>query len=138
LGFSDLVRLAITYPIGCGLRAYVERFVRAIKEECLNKVIPLGERHLRRTMAEFVAHYHGERNHQGLGNELIDRLPQQPARGFVRRWQRLGGILSFYRRAAQLTASGNLGPSFETLRGQGACDHVRCNECGHRWSSTQP
>ena len=63
--------------------AYAERFVRAIKEECLNKVIPLGER-----------------NHQGLGNELIDRLQQQPARGLVRRRQRLGGILSFYYRAA--------------------------------------
>lgn len=34
--------------------AYAERFVRAIKEECLNKMIPLGERHLRRTVAEFV------------------------------------------------------------------------------------
>jgi len=80
--------------------AYAERFVRAIKEECLNKVIPLGERHLRRTVAKFVAHYLGERNHQGLGNELIDRLQQQPARGFVRRRQRLGGLLSFYYRAA--------------------------------------
>ena len=52
--------------------AHAERFVRSIKEECLNRVIPLGERHFRRTLAEFVAHYHRERNHQGLGNELID------------------------------------------------------------------
>ena len=80
--------------------AYAERFVRAIKEECLNKMIPLGERHRRRTVAEFVAHYHGERNHQGLGNELIDPLQQQPKNGLVRRKQRLGGILSFYYRAA--------------------------------------
>jgi putative transposase len=80
--------------------AYAERFVRAIKEECLNKVIPLGERHLRRTVAEFVAHYQSERNHQGLGNELIDRLRQQPFCGLVRRRQRLSGILSFYYRAA--------------------------------------
>jgi len=80
--------------------AYAERFVRAIKEECLSKVIPLGERHLRWTVAEFVAHYHGERNHQGLDNELIDALHQQPACGLVRRRQRLGGILSFYHRAA--------------------------------------
>jgi transposase InsO family protein len=49
----------------------MERFVRSIKEKCLNRVFPLGERHLRRTIAEFVAHYHGERNHQGVGNELI-------------------------------------------------------------------
>jgi len=80
--------------------AVAERFVRAIKEECLDRVIPLGERHLRRTLAEFAAHYHAERNHQGLGKELIDPLDQQPADGLVRRRQRLGGILSFYYRAA--------------------------------------
>jgi len=45
--------------------AYAERFVRSIKEECLNRLIPLGERH-RQAVAEFVAHYHRERNHQGL------------------------------------------------------------------------
>src|SRR4029453_15632936 len=54
--------------------AYAERFVRSIKEECLDRVVLLGERHLRRTIAEFVAHYHGERNHQGIGNELIQPL----------------------------------------------------------------
>ena len=53
--------------------AYAERFVRSIKEECLNRLIPFGERHLRRAVAEFVAHYHRERNHQGLDNELIER-----------------------------------------------------------------
>jgi transposase InsO family protein len=41
--------------------AYPEHFVRSIKEECLNRVIPFGERHLRRTIAEFVEHYHRER-----------------------------------------------------------------------------
>jgi putative transposase len=80
--------------------AYAERFVRSIREECLNRVIPLGERHLRRTLAEFVAHYHGERNHQGLGNVLIDRPPPQRADGHVHRHQRVGGLLSYYYRAA--------------------------------------
>jgi hypothetical protein len=52
-------------------------------------------------MAEFVAHYHAERNHQGLGNELIDPSDQLRAScGLVRPRQRLGGILSFYYRAA--------------------------------------
>jgi putative transposase len=80
--------------------AHAERFVRTIKEECVNRVIPFGERHLRRTVAEFVTHYHGERNHQGLSNELIDRLQWHPARGPVRRTQRVAGLLSFYYRAA--------------------------------------
>src|SRR5450631_266989 len=48
--------------------AYAERFVRSIKHECLNRVIPFSERHLRRAIAGFVEHYHAERNHQGIGN----------------------------------------------------------------------
>jgi putative transposase len=80
--------------------AHAERFVRSVKEECLNRVIPLGERHFRRTLAEFVVHYHRERNHQGLGNELIDGIGVQPRSGRVRRRQRIGGLLSYYYRAA--------------------------------------
>ena len=66
--------------------AYAERFVRSIKYECLDRVIPFGERHLRRTIAEFVEHYHRERNHQGLANELIE-----DARGVMRRENRFDG-----------------------------------------------
>jgi putative transposase len=57
-------------------------------------------RHLRRLVREFVTHYHVERNHQGIGNELIDGLPAQPAMGSIRRRQRVGGLLSYYYRAA--------------------------------------
>jgi putative transposase len=80
--------------------AYAERFVRSIKEECLDRVIPLEERHLRRTIAEFVAHYHGERNHQGIGNQLIQPLRRAGGQGPVRRRKRIGGILNYYYRAA--------------------------------------
>lgn len=80
--------------------AYVERFVRSITHECLNRVIPFGERHLRRIIVEFVAHYHGERNHQGLQNELIDPPASMASTGWVRRHQRLGTILNYYARAA--------------------------------------
>jgi transposase InsO family protein len=79
--------------------AYAERFVRSLKEECLDRIIPLGEAHLRRAVMEFVAHYHGERNHQGLKNELIDGAPTISG-GPVRRQSRLGGLLNFYKRAA--------------------------------------
>ena len=60
----------------------------------------LGERHLRRTMSAFVAHYHEERNHQGIGNELIQPLKRADGQGRVRRRQRMGGMLNFYYRAA--------------------------------------
>ena len=80
--------------------AYAERFVRSIKEECLNRLIPLGERHHRQAVAEFVAHYHRERNHQGLDNELVDGHLAKGRVGRVRRQQRLGGLLNYYARAA--------------------------------------
>ena len=80
--------------------AYAERFVRSIKEECLDRIVPIGERHFRRVVAEYVEHDHVERNHQGLANRLImDRPASNPA-GRVRRRPRLGGLLNFYERAA--------------------------------------
>ncbi|HEY8165773.1 MAG TPA: integrase core domain-containing protein [Gemmatimonadaceae bacterium] len=94
------VRVIRTPFLAPNCNAHAERFVRSIREECLDRVIPLGERHLRRTLADFMAHYHGERNHQGLGNELIDRPVRQRAAGPVRRRQRVGGVLSFYYRDA--------------------------------------
>jgi len=63
-------------------------------------LIPFGEHHFRRAVMEFVTHYDCERNHQGLGNELIERLPKEGRVGRVRRRQRLGGLLNFYARAA--------------------------------------
>ena len=79
--------------------AYAERYVRSIKEECLDRMIPLGERHFRRAVTEFVAHYHLERNHQGLENALIEGMPPTSG-GRVQRQQRLGGLLNYYTRAA--------------------------------------
>jgi hypothetical protein len=63
-------------------------------------MILLGERHLQHALAEFVLHYHAERNHQGLDNELIQPLPRTPSSGSVRRRQRMGGMLNYYCRAA--------------------------------------
>jgi putative transposase len=80
--------------------AYAERFVRSIKEECLSRVIPFGDRHLRLTIAAFMEHYHSERNHQGLGNDLIDGAPTTGGGNRIDRRQRLGGLLNYYGRAA--------------------------------------
>jgi transposase InsO family protein len=78
------VRVVQTPVQAPNCNAYAERFVRSIKEECLHCVIPMGERHFRRAIHEFVEHYHRERNHQGLDNELIDghSSPEAPA-GFA-------------------------------------------------------
>jgi putative transposase len=74
--------------------------VRSIKEECLDRLIPIGEQHFRRAVAEYVEHYHGERNHQGIANRLIAGPPVIDGTGRVRRHSRLGGLLNFYERAA--------------------------------------
>jgi putative transposase len=81
------------------LNAYAERFVRSIREECLSRVIPMGERHLRWVIGEYVKHYHLERNHQGLGNELIEPSPETEV-GRVTCRERLGGLLRYYHRKA--------------------------------------
>ena len=94
------VRVVRTPARAPNCNAYAERFVRSIKEECLDRLIVLGERHLRRAIGEFVAHYHAERNHQGLDNELIQPLRSQVVSGAIRRRQRMGGMLNYYYRAA--------------------------------------
>ena len=84
-------------PRSPNLNAYAERFVRSIKEECLNRMILVGHASLRRAISEFMAHYHMERNHQGIENQLIQpaATPIVPSPQVHRR-QRLGGMLSFY------------------------------------------
>jgi putative transposase len=77
--------------------------VRSVKQECLTKLILFGEGSLRRTLAEFLEHYHAERNHQGKGNVLLFPLkdaPQATLASRFRRRQRLGGLLNYYGRAA--------------------------------------
>jgi transposase InsO family protein len=64
----ESVRLPARSP---NLNAFAERFVRSIKESCLDGMVLVGESRLRRATSEFVFHYHAERNHQGLGNKII-------------------------------------------------------------------
>jgi putative transposase len=79
--------------------AHAERFVRSIREECLDRLIPIGE-HFRRAISEYVAHYHRERNHQRIASQLIEGAPASSAVGPIRRPPRLGGLLNYYERAA--------------------------------------
>ncbi|MFC1642294.1 integrase core domain-containing protein [Myxococcota bacterium] len=88
-------------PKSPNLNAFAERFVRSIRDDCLRRVIPLGERHLRRMIAEYVEHYHRERNHQGLDNQLIMApAANENVVGSVLCRERLGGTLRFYYRDA--------------------------------------
>lgn len=97
-GGTRVIRLPPRSP---NLNAYAERFVRSIKEECLDRMIFVGQGALRRAIAEYVEHYHCERNHQGLGNTIHFPSGQLGAKsGRVVRKERLGGLLNYYERLA--------------------------------------
>ena len=96
-------------PHAPNLNAHAERFVRTIKESCLERMILFGEASLRRSVREFLSHYHCERNHQGLDNRLI--IPDTSHainRGPIRRRERLGGMLNYYSdRLPEITGTGH-------------------------------
>jgi putative transposase len=95
---TKVIRLPPRSP---NLNAYAERFVRSIKDECLHRMFFIGQASLRRAVAEYMDHYHAERNHQGLENRLIHAPSAVTANvDAIYRRARLGGTLNFYYRKA--------------------------------------
>jgi putative transposase len=84
------------------LNAYAERWVRSVKEECLSRLILFGEASLCHALAQYVAHFHHERNHQGKGNVLLLPTVSQDTdrQGPILCRERLGGLLKYYTREA--------------------------------------
>jgi transposase InsO family protein len=94
----EAVRLPPQSP---NLNPNLERFMRSAKEECLERMIFFGERSLQVAVAEFLSHFHAERNHQGLDNRLIEpgqEVGHTPGEVVCR--ERLGGMLRYYYRKA--------------------------------------
>ncbi len=95
----SMVRLPRRSP---NLNAYAERFVRSIKEECLSRMIFINSRQLSWVIDQYLEHYHTERNHQGLDNQIIE--PDESVgeiAGKIHCNHRLGGMLQYhYRKAA--------------------------------------
>ena len=106
--FSEFLRSSGVEPIRLPARSptlnpHAERFVKSIKYECLNNFVFLGERHLRRVLNEYMAHYNLERYHQGLDGRLIrptESADGHRSDGAIRCRRRLGGMLNDYYRAA--------------------------------------
>ncbi len=103
----DLLRSAGVKPVRLpakspNLNAFAERFIGSARRECLDKMVILGERHLREVLKQYILHYNLERPHQGLGNVLITPRPAGATNdnGAVRRTTRIGGLLSYYYRGA--------------------------------------
>ena len=97
-GGIESVRLPAHSP---NLNAVAERFVRSIKDSCLDRMVLIGESSLHRATSQFALHYHAERNHQGLTNKIIHpEFVPFPATDAVNCRQRLGGLLRYYYRDA--------------------------------------
>jgi len=101
--FKEILRAGgvrcVKTSVACpNMNPFVERFVRSIKHECLNKMLIFGESHLRYCVNEYIEHYHTERPHQGIGNNIID--PPPVGQGEIVCHERLGGLLKSYGRAA--------------------------------------
>jgi len=83
------------------LNAFAERFVRTIRQECLDRMIFFGEASLLRAVKEFVLYYNEERTHQSLANKFIGpEFPEFPVEGELRCHKRLSGLLRYYYREA--------------------------------------
>jgi len=88
-------------PCSPNLNPHLERFMRSIKEECLERMIFFGESSLLAATVSFLEHFHAERNHQGIGNLLI--APGEEVgrtTGKIACRERLGGLLRYYYREA--------------------------------------
>ena len=104
--FRDLLQGEGVFPVRLpprspNLTPHIERFMGSIKQECLSRLIFFGERSLRHAIRDYFVHYHGERNHQGLANQIL--LPSDEvgrASGEIQRRDRLGGLLRYYYRKA--------------------------------------
>jgi transposase InsO family protein len=104
--FRDhLVREGVK-PVRCPVRApncnaFAERFVRSVREECLDRMILFGEASLRHALREYGAHYHSERNHLGVGNQLLQPVAMANSTApTIQCREHLGGMLNYYYREA--------------------------------------
>ena len=98
---SEGVKSVRLPPKSPNLNAYAERFVLSIKSECLDRMILVGERHLRRAIDEYMEHYHLERTHQGMENQLLfQRESTTDESSAINCLERLGGMLKYDSRQA--------------------------------------
>ena len=94
-----IIRTPVRAP---NANAFAERWVRSVREECLDRIVVLGEEHLRRVLTAYVEYYNNARPHQGIDQQCPVPLVRSTARdGLIERRDILGGVLhDYYRRAA--------------------------------------
>jgi hypothetical protein len=86
-------------PRSPDLNPYAERFVKSVKEECLNHMMLSSVRQLEYVINEFKEYYHHERIHQSLGR-IIEPIHKTDDNADIACIERLGGLLKSYHRLA--------------------------------------
>lgn len=101
---SEGIRVILTPVQAPNANAYAERWVRTVREECLDHILIMNEGHLQRVLNEYIGYYETARPHQGLDQQLL--LPRQPpaTTGAIQRQEWLGGIINDYYRDQTHTA----------------------------------
>lgn len=91
----------VTAPRSPWQNPYVERVIGSIRRECLDHVVVINERHLRRVLLSYVDYYHRSRTHLSLGKDCPDARPiHPPNRGKVIAIPQVGGLHHRYERLA--------------------------------------
>lgn len=95
------IKPVVLPPRSPNLNSHRERFFGSLKRECLSKMILFGQRCLTNAVNQYLEHYHAERNHQGLGNSLIEAGEEVGSSvDEIECRERLGGMLKYYHRRA--------------------------------------
>jgi putative transposase len=97
---SEAITLLRTPFRAPNANACAERWVRTVRQECLDHMLILNESHLRSVLRDFVAHDNTARPHQGLQQQCPIPRTVLPTGHTMRRRDRLGGIIHKYRREA--------------------------------------
>jgi putative transposase len=102
---SEGMKVVLTPARAPNANAYAERWVRTVREECLDHLLILNQAHLRRVLKRYVEYYNEARPHQGIGQRIPVPPEQSPGNGAVAHRKVLGGIINDYYRVPDDTAA---------------------------------
>ena len=95
------IEQVLTAPRSPWQNPFVEKMIGSIRRECLDHVIVLDERHLKRILRKYVDYYHSCRTHLSLEKDAPEpRRVESPAMGKVRGIPKVGGLHHYYTRRA--------------------------------------
>jgi len=97
---SERIEIILTPYQAPNANAYAERWVRSVREECLDHLLIFNERHLDYVLRRYGKYHNHGRPHQGIGQEIPDSTNDHPREGPVQRRDVLGGLIHDYYRAA--------------------------------------